>query len=54
MSPITNPLKSYAIIDSKGKIVETFRTKLAANQMKHIYEKAYYEELNIIKLTTIK
>lgn len=50
MSPVTNPLKSYAIVDSKGKIIEYFRTKAAAMQMKWRYEDILYTKLEIIKL----
>ena len=46
-----NAKETWAIVDKKGKIIETFRTKQAARTMKpKIRENLFYEELDIIKI----
>ncbi len=49
--PIMNRKKTYAIVDSKGKIIEPFRTKQAARQsIPKIRENRLYEEVELVKL----
>ena len=50
-----NPKKTYAIKDSKGKIIEPFRTKQAATIRKPIIEKnLLYEKVEIVRIGKTK
>ncbi len=43
-------LSKYAIVDSKGKIIEKFRNKITAKTLIVNLKREYYEELKIVKL----
>lgn len=41
---------TYALVDSKGKIIDRFRLKEAARDLKRYHEKRLYCKLEIVKL----
>ena len=43
-----NRLDSYAIVDSKGKVVGTFRTKATALEILSYFQKDFYDKLKVI------
>ena len=45
----TNPADKYRVIDKKGKVVETFRTKQAARDFIRQNRKYFLNELKISK-----
>ncbi len=47
---IFNNLKTYAIINPKKKIIETFRTKITAQQMLPKIQELHYQKLKVIKI----
>lgn len=42
--------KKYALVDSKGKIVEKFRLQQSANQMRFEYGRMWRDELKVVEL----
>ena len=46
---LTNTYEKYAIVDSKGKVIETFRQKLSAkDHMRKLMLDYFDEELRIV------
>lgn len=49
----TNPF-FWHLIDNKGNIVESFRNKITAKNMKWKYEKIYLQELKLKRIIDIE
>ena len=47
-----NYFQKYALVDSKGKIIEKFRLMQTANQMRYEYGRMWREELKVVELNS--